>query len=322
VLQPYQTWNDVPQDQRAEFQDVHGLPVNIADLDNVVALCARRRISVMLDVVNAPVWDALPRQGLIAANTPQSYAPYAAFIGALAKRYGSRGDFWSNHSPKSPVQLWQVWNEPNLQPYWSIQPNWEPSYVSLVRAAHAAIKGADPKAKVVLAGMVNASWRYVQAIYKIRGARRLFDVVGVHPYTHFPQGVITILGNVRHVMNAAGDRHKPIIADELGWNSSKGKSPTSFGIETTEAGQAHNLAALFRLLGPARARLGLIAFSYYDWAGVENVGGDEFGFAGLSRFANGIFVRKPAFAVYRKAALSLERCHRKSSVATHCDKSF
>ena len=51
----------------------------------------------------------------------------------------------------------------------------------------------DERGDSGLAGMVNASWRFIQAIYKVPGARSLFDVVGVHPYTHDPHGVITIL---------------------------------------------------------------------------------------------------------------------------------
>jgi len=216
--------------------------------------------------------------------------------------------------------MWQIWNEPNLAPYWAIQPNFESSYVALLRAAHNAIKSADPRARVILAGMVNASWESIAQIYKVRGARRLFDVVGVHPYTHYPQGVITILTDVRQVMNAAGDTRKPIVADEVGWNSSAGKSPQHFGIETSEAGQARNLAALLPMLGQQRSRLGLLGFDYYDWAGVETPGGDEFDFAGLWRFSNSRFIRKPAFGVFHRDALALEHCRQKASVATRCIK--
>lgn len=318
ATQPYESWADVPADQRPAFQDVGGLPLRISALDHVIALVAPRRIALMLTVLNAPAWDAAPQQGLVTATTPADFGPYAAFLGALVSRYGGRGSFWRDHAPRWPVRLWQIWNEPNLVPNWAIQPNWEPSYVSLLGRAHAAVKRADPTAKVVTAGMVNASWRYVQAIYKIRGARRLFDVVAVHPYTHFPKGVITILGEVRRVMNAAGDKRKPIVADEVGWNSSVGKSPNSFGIETSEAGQAHNLAAVFRRIAASRVRLGLMGFDYYNWAGVETIGSYEFNFAGLSRFESGRFVRKPAFRVYRNQTLRLERCRRKSRAATHC----
>jgi polysaccharide biosynthesis protein PslG len=320
LVQPYRSWSGVPQSEQAEFTDVDGLPLKIADVDNIIALCADRRISVMLTVLNAPVWDTLPQQGFVVANTPQSYAPYAAFVRALVRRYGTRGSFWRSHSPRWPVRLWQIWNEPNLAPDWAIQPNFEQSYMSLVHQARIAIKGSDPSAKVVLAGMVNRSWRFIGAVYEIHGAHRLFDVVGVHPYTHAPGGIITILTRVRRAMNAAGDRHKPIVVDEFGWNSSIGKSPQSFGIETSEAGQAHNLATAVRLISQARAHLGLMGFDYNDWASAETVGASEWEFAGLSRYQDGRFTRKPGFGVFRKDALALERCRQKSKLATRCTK--
>src|SRR5207248_3064683 len=97
-------------------------------------------------------------------------------------------------------------------------------------------------------------------IYKIRGARGLFDVVAVHPYTRKPQGVVEILSRIRQVMNAGGDRHKPILADEVSWPSSLSKTHHTEGFDfaTTEAGQAHNIAALLPMLARNRRSLGLL----------------------------------------------------------------
>ena len=52
----------------------------------------------------------------------------------------------------------------------------------------------------MLAGLPNYSWLELGRIYRVPGARNLFDVVAVHPYTKTPQGVLTILG-----VRAAGD---------------------------------------------------------------------------------------------------------------------
>ncbi len=102
-------------------------------------------------------------------------------------------------------------------------------------------------------------------------------------------------------MDAAGDRRKPILVDEFGWNSSLGKSPDQFGIEVTEAGQAHDIDQTLR---GARSRSGralhLMGFDYYDWAGIETPGSYEFNFAGLFRFAGSRFVAKPVLAVFRQ----------------------
>src|SRR5205085_10285540 len=117
--------------------------------------------------------------------------------------------------------------------YWSEQP-FARSYVKLLAAAHAAVKAADPGAKVVLAGLAEFSWQYLAQIYAVQGARELFDMVAIHPYTADPTGVIVILQRVRAVMNRFGDAAKPTLATEITWPSSQGKAPPQFGVSTTE----------------------------------------------------------------------------------------
>jgi arabinogalactan endo-1,4-beta-galactosidase len=215
--------------------------------------------------------------------------------------------------------MWQIWNEPNIYPFWPFQP-FEARYVALLTAAHKAIKSVDPSAKVVLAGMPNYSWINLQRIYKISGARSQFDVVAIHPYTKDPRGVITILGFVREVMNQAGDTTKPIIADEISWPSSIGKTDhdTGYDFASTESGQAQKIKQVLPLLVADRKKLGLAGFYYYDWAGRERQNDLAFDFAGLFRLSNGQFVAKPAFNAYRHAALAMEDCSSKGQNAASC----
>ena len=86
----------------------------------------------------------------------------------------------------------------------------------------------------------------------------------------------------------------------------------------TEAGQARNVGKLLPLLGRERAALHLLGFYYYTWAGDERHDAQSFDFAGLLRFKKGRFLSKPAFFVFRRDALALERCRKKGSVATSC----
>jgi hypothetical protein len=214
--------------------------------------------------------------------------------------------------------MWQIWNEPNLSYYWPKQP-FAPSYVALLRAAHQAIKAADPGAQVVLGGLPDTSWLSLKSIYAIRGARKLFDVVALHPYTKQPQGVITILKLVRQVMVRAGDADKPMIADEISWPSSIGHHATSqFDIGTTEAGQARNTAAVLPLLASNRRSLHLIGFYYYTWATPDDNGGNQFDFAGLFEYRSGKLTPKPAYAAFRRAALALEHCRKRGLEASIC----
>ena len=317
-MQPYRSWSEVPMTDQARFQadGIDRVPTQFGQLDALVAPAAQRGLTVLPTVVDAPAWDAkhYKRADL---SIPSSDGPYGSFLKALVLRYGPHGSFWRGRSPKVPIRMWQVWNEPNEPAYWPIQP-FARSYVALLRVAHAAIKGADPGAKVVLAGMSNYSWDYLAGIYNVQGARSLFDVVGVHPYTREPQGVITITSYVRRVMDSHGDSRKPIIDDEMGWPSSLGQSAFNYSFGTTEAGQARNTAAVLKMLGANRRRLGLLGFDYYTWAGVESRTGNTFDFAGLWRINAGRFIAKPALNAFSRAALALESCHKKASVATRC----
>jgi len=320
--QPYASWQDVPSDQRSQFVNEGGVPTTFAPLDALVAAAAERGMTVLPVIQSAPTWDGQTYAGGLMA-IPRSPAPYAAFAKALVQRYGSTGNFWTANPqiPKVPIELWQVWNEPNIIAFWPQQPYYS-RYLALLRAAHAAIKSADPKAKVVLAGLPNYSWQELARIYKFRGARSLFDYVAVHPYTKTPQGVITIIGYVRQEMNLAGDANKPILADEISWPSSMGHTThdTGYDFATTEAGQAENIGKVLPLLVRNRVRLGLAGFYYYDWAGLERDNYLAFDFSGLFRLSGGTFVPKPAYEVFKRGALAMEDCRAKAARATSCQK--
>lgn len=319
--QPYASWADVPPSQATKYvQDQ--VPTTFATTDQVVGAAAQRGLTVLPVVEYAPAWDLKPNVGN-QLGRPAQEAPYANYMTLLVQRYGPNGSYWPTHprTPKLPIRAWQIWNEPNNPFFWPDQP-FAATYVSLVRAAHDAIKSADPGARVVLAGMPNYSWKSLQQIYEVPGARASFDVVAIHPYTAQPQGVITLLKLVRGVMDRFGDRHKPIDVTEVGWPSSLGQAAGHHPFETTEAGQAARVAQLLPLLASHRTSLGLLGFDYYTWAGKQSPHGYFFFYSGLFRLSSsGHLSAKPAFSAFSRAALALERCKRKSSSALHCARS-
>jgi hypothetical protein len=307
VAQPYSSWSDIPPSYRGAF--VNGsadIPTNLSGPDQIVTAAAASGMTVLPVVIDAPPWDgeALSRYG---GWLPRDDRLYAEFLTTLIQRYGPQGSFWAQHPelPGRPIRMWEVWNEPNIDDFWPTQP-WTSAYLALLRTAHAAIKGADPGARVVLAGLTNNSWRDLASIYRERGARRLFGMVDVHPYTKYPTGVIRILGNVRATMDKAGDRRKPIIAAEGGWLSSVHQTQRSFPWETTENGQAGNLGALLPLLAANRRELGLIGFDWYTWMGDEYPEAPPFNFSGLLAFRGGTVKTKPALAVFGQKARAIE----------------
>jgi hypothetical protein len=319
AAQPYRSWADVPTAQASSFQSgSNNVPTSFNASDQIVGLAAQRGLVVLPTILYAPQWDAGENHdgGL---PPPARTGPYADYLTALVDRYGRYGTYWASHPsvPRLPVRTWQIWNEPNLSAYWP-QP-FARSYVALLRAAHGAIKRADPGAQIVLGALTNAAWKYLGQIYRISGARGLFDVIAVNGFTSTPANVILYLELVRRAARHEGDGHKPLLATELSWPSALGRSPQHFDWSTTEAGQARNIAQLLPMLAANRKQLGLLGFDYFTWIGEEHRRAPAFNFAGLVRYQlGGRIIAKPALAAFRRAALAIEGCRRKGAVAGRC----
>jgi arabinogalactan endo-1,4-beta-galactosidase len=304
----------------AEAQPTDGGPISFDATDQVVEQAASHGLTVMPVVLYTPDWDAAPHaDGLTAI--PSDDGPYADYVKALVLRYGPGGSFWLAHPTvrRLPIRMWQIWNEPNFTFFWPRRP-FAPSYVALVKAAHDAIKSVDPGGKTVLAGMPNLAWQYLTDIYKVRGARQAFDIASVNPYTVQPKNVIVFLQKVRAVMNRFGDSRKPLLASETGWQSSNGHAADNDCCQVTVKQQATKIGQVLPMLAANRKSLRLQSFYYYTWVGDEFKNAPSFNFAGLFRFNGGNFFAKPAFASFRRAALSIEHCKVKGPVATVCAK--
>ncbi len=308
LAQPYASSADIPAGQRGAFATgTGGIPTSFAGTDQIVAAAAAGGMPILAVVMDAPPWDGAAQSGY-GGRLPRDDRLYGRFLTTLIRRYGPRGSFWAQHPelPRRPIRMWEVWNEPDIDDFWPTQP-WTSTYLALLRTAHSAIRRADPGARVVLAGLTNYSWRDLASIYRRPGARRLFDVVDVHPYTKYPAGVVRILRHVRATMDKAGDRRKPMIAAETGWLSSLHQTTRAFQFETTEAGQARKLRALLPLLAANRRALGLIGFDWYTWMDYEYPGAPPFSFSGLLAFRDGQVREKPAFGAFVQTVHTIER---------------
>jgi hypothetical protein len=307
TAQPYANCNDVPPAHADEFSGCPGgVPTNFTHTDRLMTVAARDHLQVTPAVTYAPSWDLEPGSHV----QPARDRPYANYLALLVQRYGPQGTFWSEHPslPRDPITSWQIWNEPDLSPTWTTQP-FAPSYVALLKVAHAAIKRADPKAQVLLASLTNYGWRDLASIYKVHGSRGRFDGVTADVYTSHVKGVITILGYYRHVMSRYGDRHKPLIATEVGWPSDRAVANKHTPFSTTEKGQAKKLEQLLPLLAKNRHKLGLKSFFYYTWLTTDQGGPRTWYFySGLLRFDRSThkISPKPAYWSFRRTVRKLE----------------
>jgi hypothetical protein len=296
-------------------QPAAGGPIDFAASDALVISAARRRLEVLPNVWATPDWAAETPGD--AASPPRDRAAYGRFLAALIARYGPRGSLWSERPdvPRVPIRAWQIWNEPSMTRYWSRQP-FAKSYVSLLRAAYPAVKAADPRADVVLAGLPNESWEALRSIYAA-GARGHFDAVALHPYTGKPSNVVRLIELARREMARYHDRRTPVWVTELSWPAALGKVPESHGFETTDSGQARKLAQGLTRLVAARKRLRIGKLIWYTWISVEG-GVNSFAWSGLRRVRGPELVSSPALAAFRLAARRLEGCAKPAGDASRC----
>jgi hypothetical protein len=292
-----------------------GRPADFSRFDGVVLAAARRRLPVLPIVSGTPAWAA-ERPG-DETSPPRDPGAYARFLAALVGRYGPRGSLWAEHPevPRRPVREWQVWNEPNLTRYWSEQP-FARSYVRLLRAARAALRAADPGARVILAGLPNESWTALRSIYRA-GGRRHFDAVGLHPYTGKPRNVVRLVELARREMRRAGDPRKPVWVTELSWPAARGRTEGTAGFETTDRGQARRLADGVKRLAEARRRLRIERVYWYTWLSREG-SPNSFDYSGLRRLRGGRLISAPALTAFRHVARRLQGCPKAASDAWRC----
>jgi hypothetical protein len=181
----------------------------------------------------------------------------------VVARYGPGGTYWANlyhqqfgaAAKPLPVQFWQIWNEPNLRKYFAPTGGGAQKYAQLLQISHNVIKGRNPNARIVLAGMLGSgdqtAWYFLRSLYGVAGFRANFDVAALHPYASTLGQFRDEIVRVRGVMANRGDAAKPLWLSEFGWGSAP---PDRYGINKGLYGQRKMLVDSFnRVLDNRRA---------------------------------------------------------------------
>jgi hypothetical protein len=239
---------------------------------------------------------------------PRRAADYGRFCRAAATRYAPRG-----------VRHWEVWNEPNVRPFFGSGPD-PTTYVAMLRACHRGIKAVDPQATVITGGTAPApndadhiapvDW--MKALYD-NGARGHFDAVGHHPYS-FPDLAGTdsewsawhqMAGSspsIRSHMEANGDGHKRIWATEVGVPTNSAPPGSGWdGRMMPESFQADAVRAAWREWSARPWAGGLLWYRLEDTGTSPTDREQRFGLLRADRSP------KPGFAAFRRAAAEAAR---------------
>lgn len=142
---------------------------------------------------------------------PKNADAFAAYAANLAGRYPQ-------------IQAWEVWNEPNTSFFWRPAVDAD-AYTALLKKTYAAVKAANPNAKVILGGLSPGNSApdsilaadFLEQVYRWGGGAS-FDAVAFHAYGEGPLGdwLASELGEIRYVMDTHGDIRKRVWITEMG----------------------------------------------------------------------------------------------------------
>jgi polysaccharide biosynthesis protein PslG len=275
--------------------------------DAYVGAAAAHGITILPILFKPPAFRS-PNPGARFTYPPKQYRDLGVFGAAVIRRYGANGSYWTQNPgvPKLPFRSVQVWNEPNLRQYWPPQPNPE-KFTKLLKAAAKPIKAADRSVEIVTAGLPQSGQsrpsllKYVERMYK-SGAKSAFDTLAINTYARNDRELVTLLKNVRRLMNKYRDRRAKIWATELGWSDTGPASPFRAGV----GGQADRIKKSFKQLRRFRTKLGIRGVVYYSWRDGAPYPPQFRDFWGLH---TGLLKRdgsvKPAFNAFKQAVSAL-----------------
>lgn len=194
--------------------------------DRIVASAMQNDLDLVAVLDTTPVWARDPGEADLPNAAPKNPDDYAQFVAAFTRHY-------------STLRYIQVWDNPNVHPFWGRRIVDPKQYTELLRAAATAARAANPNVVIISAGLApngelvrgHADYSdvlFLRGMYDA-GARDYFDILGVKPYGmwsgpddrradkdvfNFSRVIV-----LRDEMVAHGDANKPVWAVEFGWNA-------------------------------------------------------------------------------------------------------
>jgi len=142
-----------------------------------------------------------------APDTAEEIANFADYAYHMVQRYKDR------------VKYWEIWNEPNIAPFWVPDPRPE-KYYALLKEAYKAIKKADPEAVVIGCCTAGTALPFIECVLRLGGGQYM-DALSIHPYQAGSAEVGSEFGKIKELVRIMVKYkvNKPIWITEMGWTS-------------------------------------------------------------------------------------------------------
>jgi hypothetical protein len=205
-------------------------------LDALVNDFSSKGKDIMYTFTLPPSWAGRP--------SVSNLTPWTNFVKAIVARYCNK------------IKYWELWNEPNATATWT---GTTADMVAMAKAAYPIIKnGGGIVVSPSPQGAYSYSWL---RDYFAKGGGAYTDVVAAHAYVSgSPEGVTSLLNDVKKVMTDYGLSNKPLWDTEHSWGD------TSWPYGNTTENQSKFLSRSTIL----EASLGLGRSFWYVWANYES----------------------------------------------------
>jgi hypothetical protein len=274
--------------------------------DELVGDLAARGIQPVPFIYGSPSWVA-KKPSRPPLGSARKVRAWRKFLALVVERYGRGGVYWTGAyqvqhptgQPK-PITAYQIWNEPNLPKFFPRKKTTR-KYAKLVKIAHRAINGVDPRAKVVLAGLTGYAdprgWTFLHKLYRVKRFKRSFDAAALHPYAATLGQFRTEIKRMRRVMKRRHDGRTARWLTEVGWGSAHHtrRFPLNKGLQ----GQKRMLRKSFKLVLHKRRSWHIQRLFWFHWRDPARGEGTFCSFcpsAGLLRHNQN---PKPAYRAFR-----------------------
>jgi hypothetical protein len=279
--------------------------------DRIIGGAAAAGVEVLPYLLNVPRFVS-EHENEPPIRSAEDREAWQGWLRTVIARYGPDGSFWREEYPAQhpgaaplPIRRWQIWNEPSDGTYWHPHPDPD-EYAQLVELSAAAIRGGDPGAEVILAGLFGTPHEskggidlrpYLRALLRGGDLSAHFDSLALHPYGPSLKRSQQQVRIARRELKRAGLADRPLWLTEIGW-ASGGDHPQ---LSKSEAKQAKLLGRAYSLYERRRRSWGITGVTWFSWQDSDERGACAFcAYTGLVTVDRR---QKPALAVYREAAL-------------------
>ena len=233
------TWNDLEPSKGV---------YTWSNLDGYLALAQAHSVDVLFTFGGTAEWAASGSSsqcgyGPGSCFPPSNMQDWDDFVTALVAHSAGR------------IKYWELWNEPNEPLFYSGD---IPTLVTMAQHAYNIIKSGMPTAIVLSPGITEPNGGSYLNLYLSAGGVSYLDIVAFHGYPSYssygaPEGVITILNEMRSAMSSNGISSTPIWDTEGSW-----------GLDTNLSSYAQGAGYLARLTILQWSN-GVSRFYWYAW---------------------------------------------------------